>query len=90
MIGVSIAAIFVAPKTTAIAERGPWQFTVTAAGNGEFREEYAFRSRRTCEDERDIVRRGAARVVVEQVGTTVGKLASRLIFGACLEVRRGR
>lgn len=90
LISAAAAAIPAAPKVTAIAEPGPWQFTVTAVGNNEFREEHAFRSRRTCEDERETVRRGAAQVAAEQVGTSVARLARRLHFGPCQAVRRDR
>jgi hypothetical protein len=62
-----------------------WRFVVTAEGNAGFREEYAFRSRRACEEERSVLERGFARVAADG-GARMGGLARRLRVGPCKAV----
>ena len=88
LIGIGVAAILALPGTTAEADLGRWRFAVTAAGNREFRETYAFGSRRTCEERRGAIGRGIARVAAERGGTAIGGLARRLRLGPCEAVWR--
>ena len=90
LIGVSMAAVVAMPNTAGEADFGPWHFTVTAEGNVEFREVYSFRARRACEEQRNTLRRGVARVLAEQPEGAAGRAARRLHIGQCEGVRRGR
>jgi hypothetical protein len=84
------AAISALPNMTATADLGPWHFTVTAVGNGAFREVYPFGSRRACLDQRGRIERGVARVATEQGGTAAGRTARRLRVGPCEAAQHGR
>ena len=90
LIGAGVATVLAVPGIAADADLGPWYFAVTAAGSREFREVYAFHSRRACEERRGAIGQGVARVVADHGGTTVGGLARRLHLGPCEAVRRGR
>jgi hypothetical protein len=89
LLGVGVAALLAVglPKTTAEADLGPWRFVVTAEGTAGFREEYAFRSRRECEEERGVLERGFGRVAADG-GMRLGGLARRLRLSPCEMVRR--
>jgi hypothetical protein len=88
LLGVVGAALFALPHATAKAGFGPWHFTVTAAGHGEFREVYVLSSRRACEDKREKIGRGIAQVLAQRGGTTLGGIARRVRIGPCEAVRR--
>jgi hypothetical protein len=90
LLGVVGAALFALPHASATAGFGPWHFTVTAAGHREFREVYTFPSRHACEDNREKIGRGIARVSAERGSTTVGGIARRVRIGPCEAVRRTR
>jgi hypothetical protein len=90
LIGLGVMAILSFPNLAARADFGPWHFTVTAAGNREFHEVYPFPSRRACEEQRDSMQQGVARVLAHHGSTTVGRVARRLHLSPCEAVRHGR
>ena len=91
LIGLGAVALLTLPGMTAEADLGAWRFVVRAEGNHAFREEYRFRSRRACEEQRAAIRQGVARVEVAHGGATmIGGLARRLRLGPCEAVRRAR
>ena len=89
LIGAGVAVALVVPHCAGEAELGRWHFTVTAAGNSEFRNLYSFRSARACREQREAMLRGVARVLAEHGDRTVGRFARRLHIGPCRTGRRG-
>lgn len=96
LLGLGVAGLLgLLPKAVAEADLGPggpWRFVVSAQSMVDFREEYDFRSRRACEEERAAMGQGFARVAADQGGGTAAGRGSRgrLRLGPCEAVRRPR
>jgi hypothetical protein len=94
LIGLGAAALLGVPKRAAETDfsfDGPWRFVVTAEGAVRFREEHTFRSKPSCQHERDALEQGLGRVAAGSGdGARMRGLARRLRLGPCEAVRRRR